>query len=45
MTMAFIGGGAAVIGAIGSWKSAATAKDAMKEEKKKENMCSNGKGV
>jgi hypothetical protein len=38
MTMAFIGGGAAVIGAIGSWKSAATAKDAMKEEKKKDAL-------
>jgi hypothetical protein len=38
MTMAWIGGGAAVIGAIGSWKSAETAKDAMKEEKKKDAL-------
>lgn len=38
MTMAYIGGGAAIIGAIGSWSSASTAKDAMKEEKKKDAL-------
>lgn len=38
MTMAYIGGGAAIIGLIGGSKSAKAAEDAMKEEKKKDAL-------
>lgn len=38
MTMAFIGGAAGVIGAIGTLSSAGTAKDAVKEERKKDAL-------